>query len=126
MTRTVQSSVVGGAAVIVGVVVGDWRNAASKRSVPNVDFQAMAIATRPVSATAYGTTSRIQIKAWERCALGVTACDRTPRTVEAICLGSGATVLIEESDWGAFQRISYEDLPGVNGLAPDMKLCRPK
>lgn len=62
---------------------------------------------------------------WERCALGVSTCDTSPRNVEAIRLGSGRTVTIGEAAWSAFRRISAEDLPGLTELPPDMDLCRP-
>jgi hypothetical protein len=65
----------------------------------------------------------VQVKAWERCALGLTTSDSPRRTVEAICLGSGRTVLIDEADWPAFQRIRDEDLKGVTRLPKDMNLC---
>ena len=98
-----------------------WRS-----NLPSVDFSMMAIATKPVTAIDYGTTSKVAINTWERCALGVTTCDRQPRTVEAICLGSGTTVLIEESDWTAFRRIPNEDLAGISGQPTDMNLCSSK
>jgi hypothetical protein len=96
--------------------------------IPNLDFSTMAIATRPVKVTLYDTKSKIQVKAWERCALGYAACDELPHTVEAICLGSGRVVLIDEPDWPAFQRIHDEDLKGLEGEAlegapKDMRLC---
>lgn len=99
-----------------------WKTA-WQSDIPNIDFSMMSIVTRPVSATAYGTVSRIPIKAWERCALGVVTCDKRPRFVEAMCLGSGATVLIEESNWTAFRRIPDEDLPEIGGQPKDMNLC---
>jgi hypothetical protein len=100
-----------------------YSESTSQPRIPNVDFSMMAIATKPVNVTAYGTTSKVQVKAWERCALGVTTCDKRPRTVEAICLGGGQTVLIDEGAWPAFQRIPDEDLPGISGQPKNMNLC---
>jgi len=91
--------------------------------IPNVDFNTMVIATRPVEAIAHGKTSSVQVKAWERCVLGVVSCDKDPRTVEAICMGNGKNVLLAESDWFAFRRIPEEDLPGISGQPRDMNLC---
>jgi hypothetical protein len=90
--------------------------------VPDVDFSAMAIATRPVMASA--GDSKVRIKAWERCALGISYCDKKPRTVEAICLDSGTTLLIDEKDWPTFRRIPAEDLQGLERLSDDMNLCK--
>jgi hypothetical protein len=118
--------------VAVGAVCGamlgrsgvSWGGLGETQSgVPNVDFHMMAIATRPTKATAFGTTFTVQVKAWERCALGLTTCNSPRRSVEAICLGNGRTVVIDEADWPAFQRIPGEDLKGVTGLPQDMNLC---
>jgi hypothetical protein len=97
-----------------------WKSPA-RLGMPDVDFSAMAIATRPVTATA--GDSKVRIKAWERCALGISYCDKKPRTVEAICLDSGKALLIDEKDWPTFRRIPAEDLQGVEGLSEDMNLC---
>lgn len=121
--RWLLSIVVAVAALFSGIVIGERRAASSLPTVPNVDFYAMAIATEPVNATAYGSASKVRIKAWERCALGLVTCDKRPRTVEAICLGTGATVLIDESSWAAFRRIPDEDLQHVSGQSIDMNLC---
>jgi len=121
--RWLPSIILAVAALLCGITIGVWRKATSQPAIPNVDFYVMAIATRPVNATAYGTTSKVPIKAWERCALGLVTCDKQRRAVEAICLGSGATVLIEESSWPAFRRIPDEDLPGISGQPKDMHLC---
>jgi hypothetical protein len=111
------------AALFSGIVIGEWRNASSRPTIPNVDFYAMAIATKPVNVTVYGTASKVRVKAWERCALGIVNCDERPRTVEAICIGTGATVLIDESSWAVFRRIPEEDLQHVRGQSVDMNLC---
>jgi Flp pilus assembly protein CpaB len=102
-----------------------WRKSSEAQDViPNVDFSEMAIATRPVEATVSGGTAKVRVKAWERCALGFAICDKPrQRTVEAVCLGSATTVLIDEKDWPAFQRIHDEDLQGVEGLPMGMNLC---
>lgn len=97
-----------------------WKSPA-RLGIPDVDFSAMAIATRPVTATA--GDSKVRIKAWERCALGISYCDKKRRTVEAICLDSGKALLIDEKDWPTFRRIPAEDLQGVEGLSEDMNLC---
>jgi hypothetical protein len=97
-----------------------WKGPA-RLGVPDVDFSKMAIATRPVMATA--GDSKVRIKAWERCALGISYCDKKPRTVEALCLDSGTTLLIDEKDWPAFRRIPAEDLQGIENAPRDMKLC---
>jgi hypothetical protein len=97
-----------------------WQSPA-RLGVPDIDFSAMAIATKPVAAIS--DDSKVRIKTWERCALGMSHCDKKPHTVEALCLGSGRVVLIEEANWPAFRRIQDEDLPGVLGLPEDMKLC---
>lgn len=118
------------AGMIVGAAVG--RSSASwfpvneaPSQLPNVDFHTMAIATRPVDAIESGGTATVRVKAWERCALGVSACDTRPRKVEAICLGSGRTITLGEAAWSAFKRIPGEDLPGLTGLPSDMDLCHP-
>ncbi|WP_306391213.1 hypothetical protein [Telluria beijingensis] len=100
-----------------------WQSTA-RLGVPNLDFSEMAIATRPIEATLYGGTSSVRVKAWERCALGYANCG-IPQglTVEAICFGSGTTVLIKEKDWPAFQRIPEEDLQGIQNTRRDMRLC---
>jgi len=102
-----------------------WRPTSEvQEPVPNVDFSYMAIATRPVDATESGGTAKVRVKARERCALGYATCDKPrERTVEAICLGSRATLVIDEKDWPAFQRLPGEDLPGVEGLPKNMHLC---
>jgi hypothetical protein len=97
-----------------------WKSPAAL-GVPDFDYSYMAIATRPVAAI-YGS-SRVRIKAWERCTLGPVYCDKRPRTVQAICLGIRKTVLIKEADWPAFQRIPEEDLPGLLNRPEDMRLC---
>lgn len=121
--------------VMLGIICGiaidrsaaSWgRTSEVQESVPNVDFSAMAIATRPVEATESGGSAKVHVKAWERCALGYVTCDKPrSRTVEAVCLGSGRTVRIAEKDWLAFQRTEGEDLQGVEGLPKDMNLCHP-
>lgn len=91
---------------------------------PNLDFSIMAIATRPVDATESRGTEKVRVKSWERCALGYATCNEPgPRTVEAVCLGSGRTVLINEKDWPAFQRTPDDDLKGIENVPKDMKLC---
>jgi hypothetical protein len=92
--------------------------------VPNVDFSHMAIATRPVIATESSGTSKVRVKAQERCALGYATCDKPrQRTVEAVCLGSRTTVVIGEKDWSAFRRVRDEDLKGIENAPKDMRLC---
>jgi hypothetical protein len=116
---------IGPAVVIYGYELHQryWKTT-RQSEIPNVDFHMMAIATKPVSATVYGTNSKVNVKAWERCALGITTCDKRHHGVEAICLGSSSqTVLIDEGDWPAFQRIPGEDLPGISGQPKDMNLC---
>jgi hypothetical protein len=105
----------------------DWGPSSEvQEPVPNVDFSYMTITTRPVKTTESGGTAKVQVKARERCALGYATCDKPrKRTVEAVCLGSRTTVVIDEKDWPAFQRIPGEDLPGVEGLPRDMNLCAP-
>jgi len=119
--------------IVVGVIAGlaisrsgsFWMlNDEVSSPVPNTDFHMMAIATRPVDALTPAGSDKVRVKAWERCGLGVTWCDKHPRTVEASCLGSGRIVLIRESDWSAFQRIPIEDLPGIQGIPLTMDLCR--
>ena len=83
----------------------------------------MSIATKPVTATVYGAATLVQVKAWERCALGTVTCDNHRHTVEASCLNNGETLLIDEANWSAFQRIPQEDLPGLLEPPKDMKLC---
>lgn len=102
-----------------------WSSASEVREpVPNVDFSHMAIATSPIEATIPGGTSKVRVRAWEHCALGYATCDKPrPRTVEAVCLGSRATVVIDEKDWPAFQRTPDEDLRGIENAPKDMKLC---
>lgn len=95
-----------------------WRN-----ELPNADFSLMVIATEPVMVTEYGTTQGVPIKAWERCVLGVVSCDTKPHSVEAICLGSGKTLVIAEPAWPAFRRIEDEDLEGMPDKPGDMNLC---
>jgi hypothetical protein len=104
---------------------GFWsRTSEVQEPVPNVDFSHMAIATRPVIATESGGTAKVRVKAQERCALGYAACDKPrQRTVEAVCLGSRTTVVIDEKDWPAFRRIPAEDLQGIENAPRDMKLC---
>ena len=97
-----------------------WRSPATL-GVPDFDYSYMVIATRPVTAN-YGS-SKVQIKAWERCTLGPVYCDKKPRTMQAICLGIRKAVLIKEADWPAFQRIPDEDLPGLLDRPKDMSLC---
>jgi hypothetical protein len=117
--------------VVCGIAIererhsGFWSQTSEvQEPVPNVDFSHMAIATRPIIATESGGTAKVPVKAWERCALGYATCDKPlGRTVEAICLGSGATVLIDEKDWPAFERIQEEDLQGIENAPKDMKLC---
>ncbi len=89
--------------------------------VPDVDYSYMAIATKPITATHENTT--VQIKAWERCVIGPIYCDKKPRTLQAVCLGSRKLVIINESDWTAFQRIQDEDLQGLVDRPKDMHLC---
>lgn len=115
--------------MIVGAAVGrssaSWFPVNEARSqLPNVDFHTMAIATQPVDAVESGGILKVRVKAWARCALGVTTCDARPRNVEAICLGSGRTITIGEAAWPAFKRIPDEDLPGLTALPLDMDLCR--
>lgn len=120
--------------LVIGAAGGVWLDRSStswggtderQSPVPNVDFGLMAIATRPVMATRYGTTSKVRIKAWQRCALGYATCEGKRRMAQAICLGDGGTLLIDEQDWPAFQRIRDEDLQGATGLPHDMRLCAP-
>jgi hypothetical protein len=101
-----------------------WEDA-WKRNIPNIDFSWMVIATKSVTASSADETN-IQIKAWERCALGTTNCEKKPLSVEAICLGSRKIVIIDESIWPAFQRIQDEDLPGLIDNPKDMNLCENK
>jgi hypothetical protein len=89
--------------------------------VPDVDYSYMVIATKPVTATY--ENSRVQIKAWERCALGPVSCDKKPRAVHAMCLGIRKAVLIKEADWPAFRRIPDEDLQGLLERPENMNLC---
>lgn len=102
-----------------------WRPTSEvQEPVPNVDFSQMAVATRPVVATESGGRAKVQVKAQQRCALGYATCDvANKRTVEAVCLGSRTTLVIDEKDWPAFRRIPAEDLPGSEGLSKDMNLC---
>lgn len=123
------SSLVFAVGVTCGIAIerhrGYWSSSSEvQEPVPNVDFSVMAIATRPIIATGSGSTVKVQVKAWERCALGYASCDGPrPRTVEAVCSGSRRTVLINEKDWPAFQRTPDEDLQGVENAPQDMKLC---
>lgn len=97
-----------------------WQSPA-RLGVPDFDYSYMAIATKSVAATY--DNSRVQIKAWERCALGPLNCSKQPHTVQAVCLGSGKAVQINEADWPAFRRIPEEDLQGLLESPEDMKLC---
>lgn len=99
-----------------------WQSA-WRGEIPNADFSLMVIAVEPVVATEYGTSQEVPIKAWERCVLGVVSCDAAPRSVEAICLGSGKTVVLGESAWPTFRRIEDEDLEGMPDKPRDMNLC---
>lgn len=99
-----------------------WKNG-GPLDVPNFDFSAVVIATKTMNVKAYGTDDLILVKAWERCAIGITRCDEKPRTVEAVCFDSRRTVLIEERLFTAFQRIPEEDLQGLIGLPKDMNFC---
>lgn len=115
---------IGTAAVLYGYELHTryWENG-GPLDVPNIDFSAIAIATKPLSVKAYGTNELILVKAWERCAIGISRCDEKSRTVEAICFDSRRTVLIEERLWAAFQRIPEEDLQELVGLPKDVNFC---
>jgi len=95
-----------------------------KRHIPNFDYSLMAIAASPIEVTTAGAESKIQIKQWERCALGSIDCEKKPRSLEAICLGSGKVVTIDESNWPVFRRIPDEDLQGLDDRPGDMQLCK--
>lgn len=99
-----------------------WANG-GPLDVPNLDFSAIVIATKPVSVSVYGKSESVLVKAWERCAIGIASCSEKPRTVEAICFDSRSTVMIEERNWTSFQRIPEEDLRGVTGLPKSMNFC---
>ncbi|MDR0233686.1 MAG: hypothetical protein LBI31_02635 [Zoogloeaceae bacterium] len=107
-----------------------WTEDSWKREIPNMDFSDMVIATKPVIASRIGgSDEKIQVKAWERCALGYADCDRNPRAVEVACLGDARYVLLDESSWPAFQRIPDEDLlagsrdPAERNLSVDLNPC---
>jgi hypothetical protein len=127
--RWLWSLLVLAAGVICGVAIerhgAFWTPTSEvQEPVPNVDFSHMAIATRPVIATESGGTAKVRVKAQERCALGYATCDKPQqRTVEAVCLGSRTTVVIDEKDWPAFRRIQDEDLKGIENVPKDMRLC---
>lgn len=117
--------------IVVGVVIcasigqpgASWiRTGENQSPVPNVDFPIMAIATEAFEALEAGGTAKVPVKAWERCALGAPSCGAYP-AVEAICMGSGRTVLIGAARWTALERIPAEDLPGVTNAPRDMRLC---
>jgi hypothetical protein len=99
-----------------------WRDG-GPLGVPDIDFSYMIIATRPVGAMIPGTTERVLIQTWERCAFGLVSCDTNPKTFEAICMQNRTTALVEERDWAAFQRVPDEDLQGLLDYPRDMKLC---
>ena len=100
-----------------------WKDEWS-RHIPNSDYSLMVIAANSIEVTTAGAESKIQIKHWERCALGSIDCEKKPRSLEAICLGSGKVVTIEESKWPVFRRIPDEDLQGLNDRPGDMQLCK--
>ena len=72
----------------------------------DLEYSQMIIAEKPLPA--------INIAEGERCAMGSTFCEDTPRTISAHC--RNGVVQITEKYWASFKRLPAEDL---RGLIPD-------
>ncbi len=94
---------------------------------PTTDFFHMAIATSKVQAFTDARNGRAKpsviVAQWERCLIGSTHCETSPRQVEILC--KAGVVFVNEADWPSFALIPQENSPGIEPLK-SMQLCNDK